>query len=70
MTIEDAIYAFYDNIHIQNLGSETTTERLISLIPKNKNIKRAIDIGCGTGRTSLVLSNVVIHVTAWNIYQP
>ena len=56
MTIEDAMFEFYEGVPIQGPGSESTTIKLLNLIPNLDTIKYALDIGCGTGRTSLVLA--------------
>jgi ubiquinone/menaquinone biosynthesis C-methylase UbiE len=70
MTLEEAMYKFYDGLETLGPGSEETTIRLLELIPGSFDNIEAIDIGCGTGRSSMVLADRGVKVTAVDDYQP
>jgi len=70
MTLEEAMYKFYDGLETLGPGSEETTIRLFELIPSSSGSINAIDIGCGTGRSSMVLAKHGVKVTAVDDYQP
>lgn len=70
MTLEEAMYRFYDEIEILGPGSAETTIRLLELTPISSDAIKAVDIGCGTGRSSIVLAKQGLNVTAVDNYQP
>lgn len=70
MTIEEAMFEFYEGVTVLGPGSEVTTNKLLKLVPNHNNIKQALDIGCGTGRSTFTLANTGIHTTAIDVYQP
>jgi ubiquinone/menaquinone biosynthesis C-methylase UbiE len=70
MTLEEAMYKFYDGLETLGPGSEETTIRLLELIPSAPDGIEAIDIGCGAGRSSIVLAKHGVKVTAVDDYQP
>ncbi len=70
MTIEEAMFEFYEGVTVLGPGSEVTTNKLLKLVPNHNNIKQALDIGCGTGRSTFALANTGIHTTAIDVYQP
>jgi ubiquinone/menaquinone biosynthesis C-methylase UbiE len=69
MTLEEKMYKFYDGLDTLGPGSEETTIRLLELIPSSSDGIEAIDIGCGTGRSSMVLAKHGVKVTAVDNYQ-
>ena len=70
MSAKEALYEFFRGVEVLGPGSEDTTTRLLELIPKATEKMNAIDIGCGTGRSSIVLAEHDFKVTAVDDYQP
>lgn len=70
MTIEKAMYEFYKGIQVLGPGSESTTIQLAGLLPDKPNGLNAVDIGCGTGRSSIILAELGMNVTSLDDYQP
>lgn len=52
-------------------GSAETTRRALRSLPEHERIERVLDLGCGTGGSSLVLAEQTgAHVTAVDLYEP
>lgn len=65
-----AFFALHDNLPRQGPGSDATTRHLLSLAGPPAARPRVLDIGCGPGRSSLVLAQAGAEVTAVDLHQP
>ncbi len=55
----------------QGPGSVETTRRALGLVPGFSRVERVLDLGCGTGGSTLVLAkDTGAHVTAVDIHPP
>lgn len=69
LTLEEAMYLFYDGIEILGPGSENTTRKLLEIVPDSTTKMSAVDIGCGTGRSSIVLAKNDVNVVSVDDHQ-
>ncbi|MEM7353353.1 MAG: class I SAM-dependent methyltransferase [Acidobacteriota bacterium] len=65
------LFELYENTPRQGPGSVETTRRAISLLPSSLQIERVLDLGSGTGGSTLVLvEDTGAHITAVDIHPP
>lgn len=67
MQLDEAFWKIHEGLPRQAPGSDVTTQTLYNLAGKPKG--KALDIGCGPGRSALVLAKHGMHVTAVDTYQ-
>ncbi|MGE5309455.1 MAG: class I SAM-dependent methyltransferase [Sphaerimonospora mesophila] len=67
MTTSEAFFMLYGDLPRQAPGSDTTTHHLLALAGQPTG--KALDIGCGQGRASLLLAQSGIEVTAVDVNQ-
>ncbi|MFB4310292.1 class I SAM-dependent methyltransferase [Actinomadura sp. GTD37] len=65
-----ALVALHDDLARQGPGSDATTRHLLSLAGQLPPRPRVLDIGCGPGRSPLVLAQAGAEVTAVDLHQP
>ncbi|WP_084774171.1 class I SAM-dependent methyltransferase [Nonomuraea candida] len=66
-----AFFALHAGLPRQGPGSDATTRRLLALAGPLPPRPRALDVGCGPGRASLVLAEqAAAEVTALDLHQP
>lgn len=66
-----AFLALHEALPRQGPGSDETTRRLLALAGPLPSHPRALDLGCGPGRASLVLAaDAGAHVTALDLHRP
>jgi SAM-dependent methyltransferase len=66
-----AFFALHEALPRQGPGSDDTTLRLLALAGPLPTRPRALDLGCGPGRASLVLAaEANAHVTALDLHRP
>lgn len=67
----DAFFSLHHGLPRQGPGSDTTTRRLLSFAGPLPSRPRALDLGCGPGRVSLLLAaEAGAHVTAVDLHEP
>jgi SAM-dependent methyltransferase len=55
----------------QGPGSVETTRRALRLLPRSPRVERVLDLGCGTGGSTIVLAeDTGAHVVAVDIHRP
>ena len=65
------LFELFANTPRQGPGSVTTTRRALRLVPESLRLDRVLDLGCGTGGSTIVLAEVTgAHVTAVDIHPP
>ena len=65
------LYHLHEGLPRQTPGSEMSTRRAIQGLGPLRRDPRALDVGCGTGRSAVLLAQELsAHVTAIDIYQP
>ncbi len=70
MSYIDALEDIHAGLPRQGVGSEETAKTLFDAIKHPHKIQRAIDMGCGTGRSTIWLAEHGIHTVAVDIHQP
>ena len=75
MDAEDAdlklLFELYEGTPRQGPGSVATTQRALGLLPDAFHIERVLDLGCGSGGSTLVLADeTAAWVTAVDIHPP
>ena len=69
--ITAAFFALHDGLPRQSAGSDATTRRLLSLAGPLPERPRALDLGCGPGRSALLLADEGgAHVVGVDLHQP
>jgi SAM-dependent methyltransferase len=65
------LFELFENTARQGPGSVETTRRALRLLPDSMRIERVLDLGCGTGGSTIVLAeDTGGHVTAVDIHPP
>lgn len=69
--LRDAFFALHHGLPRQGPGSDTTTRRLLSLAGPLPERPRVLDLGCGPGRSALLLAaEAGAEVTAVDLHEP
>ncbi|MEV0449342.1 bifunctional class I SAM-dependent methyltransferase/N-acetyltransferase [Streptomyces sp. NPDC050600] len=69
--LHDAFFALHHGLPRQGPGSDTTTRRLLSLAGPLPERPRVLDLGCGPGRSALLLAaEAGAEVTAVDLHEP
>ncbi|MFJ4342519.1 methyltransferase domain-containing protein [Streptomyces sp. NPDC088915] len=69
--LRDAFFALHHGLRRQGPGSDTTTRRLLSLAGPLPARPRVLDLGCGPGRSALLLAaEAGAEVTAVDTHEP
>ncbi|MER6097574.1 bifunctional class I SAM-dependent methyltransferase/N-acetyltransferase [Streptomyces sp. NPDC001728] len=69
--LHDAFFALHHGLPRQGPGSDTTTRRLLSLAGRLPERPRVLDLGCGPGRSALLLAaEAGAEVTAVDTHEP
>ena len=64
-------FELYESTPRQGPGSVETTRRALRSLPDSLGIERVLDLGCGTGGSTLVLAEETgAHVTAVDLHPP
>jgi SAM-dependent methyltransferase len=65
------LFEIFENTPRQGPGSVATTRRALGLLPESLRVERVLDLGCGTGGSTIVLAgDTGAHVTAVDIHPP
>lgn len=65
------LFELFEGTPRQGPGSVETTRRALRLLPRSERIARVLDLGCGTGGSTLVLAeDTGAHVTAVDLHPP
>lgn len=65
------LFELFENTPRQGPGSVETTRHALALLPASLRTERVLDLGCGTGGSTLVLAeDTGAHVTAVDIHPP
>jgi len=65
------LFELFENTPRQGPGSVETTRRALRLLPESLRIERVLDLGCGTGGSTIVLAqDTLARVTAVDIHPP
>lgn len=65
------LFELFENTPRQGPGSVETTRRALRLLPGSRRLERVLDLGCGTGGSTLVLAeDTDAHITAVDIHPP
>ncbi|MFI0986472.1 GNAT family N-acetyltransferase [Streptomyces exfoliatus] len=69
--LHDSFFALHHGLPRQGPGSDTTTRRLLALAGKLPERPRVLDLGCGPGRSALLLAaEAGAEVTAVDTHEP
>ena len=64
------ICEYFASLHRQGPGSDTATLRALSFLPVQAAGTQIIDIGCGTGASTMVLAHATnAHITAVDLFE-
>ncbi|MGY1659772.1 class I SAM-dependent methyltransferase [Geodermatophilus sp. SYSU D00705] len=66
----EVFWALHSDLPREGVGSDATTRHLLGLAGPLPAEPRALDIGCGPGRASLVLAAAGVRVTAVDLHEP
>ncbi|MEU3477961.1 bifunctional class I SAM-dependent methyltransferase/N-acetyltransferase [Streptomyces sp. NPDC033754] len=67
----DSFFALHHGLPRQGPGSDTTTRRLLALVGRLPERPRVLDLGCGPGRSALLLAaEAGAEVTAVDTHEP
>ncbi len=65
------LFELYEDTPRQGPGSVETTRRALRLLPDSMQVERVLDLGCGTGGSTIVLAqDTGAQVTAVDIHPP
>jgi SAM-dependent methyltransferase len=65
------LFELFEDTPRQGPGRVETTRRALQLLPDSLRIERVLDMGCGTGGSTLVLAeDTDAHITAVDIHPP
>lgn len=67
----ELLFELFEGTPRQGPGSVETTRRALGLLPDSLRVERALDLGCGTGGSTIVLAeDTGAHITAVDIHPP
>src|SRR5918997_518092 len=66
----EVFWALHSDLPREGVGSDATTRTLLALAAPLPASPRALDVGCGSGRASLVLAGAGARVTAVDLHEP
>jgi SAM-dependent methyltransferase len=66
----EVFWALHGDLPREGVGSDATTRTLLGLAAPLPPSPRALDVGCGPGRASLVLAGTGARVTAVDLHEP
>jgi SAM-dependent methyltransferase len=66
----EVFWALHSGLPREGVGSDATTRTLLDLAAPLTPSPRALDVGCGPGRASLVLAGAGARVTAVDLHEP
>ena len=65
------LFELFEDTPRQGPGSVETTRRALRLLPDSLRVERVLDLGCGTGGSTIVLAeDTGAHLTGVDIYPP
>ncbi|SDN51588.1 class I SAM-dependent methyltransferase [Geodermatophilus sp. DSM 45219] len=70
MDAAEVFWALHGDLPREGVGSDATTRTLLGLAAPLPPSPRALDVGCGPGRASLVLAGAGARVTAVDLHEP
>ena len=70
MDAAEVFWALHGGLPREGVGSDATTRTLLDLAAPLPPSPRALDVGCGPGRASLVLASAGARVTAVDLHEP
>ncbi len=70
MDAAEVFWALHSGLPREGVGSDATTRTLLDLAAPLTPSPRALDVGCGPGRASLVLAGAGARVTAVDLHEP
>jgi SAM-dependent methyltransferase len=65
----DSFWTIHEDLPRQGPGSDKTTQKLFDIANSRQNLKRAIDMGCGSGRSSLLIAANGLDVVAIDTHE-
>lgn len=69
-TLSDVFWALHSDLPREGVGSDRTTRELLELAGPLPANPRAVDVGCGPGRSALVLAEAGARVIAVDLHEP